>query len=164
MYSDPLNHLIELHFAELIVLGNSVRWGFFYHSQESSIWYLWSSSQTQAAISNGDSMHDWAVTNSCPSSHSEWKPEPSWSCYMNSDFGFWHSYLFSNLDCFIYILSTQLLGGSHIAVTKLQIKSGYWITALIFHQTLQFRGRSVGLTWKAKQNPNANKMVPRRAS
>lgn len=89
MYSDPLNHLIELHFAELIVLGNSVRWGFFYHSQESSIWYLWSSSQTQAAISNGDSMHDWAVTNSCPSSHSEWKPEPSIFLILLYELWFW---------------------------------------------------------------------------
>lgn len=81
--------LLELHFAELIVLGNLVRWGFFYHSQEGSVWYLWSSSQTQAAVSNGDSMHDWGVVDSCPSSHSEWKPEPSISLILLYEFLFW---------------------------------------------------------------------------
>ena len=59
------------------------------------------------------------------------------------------------------ILPVQLLGGSYRAAIKLQIKSGYWITAFIIHQTLQFRGSFGGPAWKMWQNPNTNKMFPR---
>lgn len=83
--------------------------------------------------------------------------------YALSYFGFYRSYLFSILDCFISILPMQLLGGSYHAAIKLQIKSGYWITAFIIHQTLQFKGSSVGPAGKMRQNPNTNKMFPRGA-
>lgn len=67
-------------------------------------------------------------------------------------------------NCFIFIHPMQLLGGTYCAATKLKIKPGYWITACMVHQTLQFRERSVGSDWKMMQNLNTNKMFPRGAS
>lgn len=60
------------------VLGNLVILGLFYHNQVGSIRYLQSSTYTQATESSGDdSMHNWALVDSCHSSHSERMPEPS---------------------------------------------------------------------------------------
>lgn len=84
--------------------------------------------------------------------------------YALSYFGFYCSYLFSILDCFISILAVQLLEGSYNAAIKLQIKSGYWIAAFIIHQTLQFGGSSVRPAWKMRQVPNTNKTFPRGAT
>lgn len=64
-------------------------------------------------------------------------------------------------NCFIFIHPMQSLGGTYCAATKLKIKPGYWITACMIRQTLQF---SVGSDWKTRQNLNTNKMFPRWAS
>lgn len=87
------------------------------------------------------------------------------SLYALSCSGFYSVHIYSAFwDCFIFPHSVQLLGGTYCVATKLKIKPGYWITACIIHQTLQFRESSVGSDWKKRQNLNTNKMFPRGAS